>query len=223
MHFANIAVHVVAGSIALALGFLILLREKGTAGHRRLGRAFFWMTLVVCSTAAIGTIFFRFLPAFAVLSLLGPYQLFGGWRAVRTQGSGPMMIDAGALLVALTLALPLTLEVLGHGRRLLAVDYSAVGALWLILAYDAIKWTFPRHWYRSIWRYEHSYKMTASVFAMLSALIGNVVRIGQPWSQLAPSVIGLVVIAWSFFRLGQRQMHGGEPNRPAFDQTDRSA
>ncbi|WP_303746453.1 DUF2306 domain-containing protein [Stenotrophomonas pigmentata] len=210
MHFANIAVHVVAGSIALVIGFLILLKEKGTAGHQRLGLAFLWMTLLVCATAAIGTIFFRFLPAFAVLSLLVPYQLFGGWRAVRTRERGPMRIDAGALLIALLLALPLTMEVLGHGRRLTAVDYSAVGALGLILAYDAAKWTFPRSWHGAIWRYEHSYKMTASVFAMLSALIGNVVRIGQPWSQLAPSVIGLVVIAVSFVRLGQRQMSGKE-------------
>lgn len=206
MHFTNIAIHVFAGSIALAIGFLILLKDKGTANHRHLGTAFFWITLVVCATAAIGTIFYRFLPAFAVLSLLVPYQLFGGRRATRTREGGPSLIDACALLIALMLAVPLTMELLGHEHRLTAVDYSAVGALGLILTYDAIKWVFPRSWHGWIWRYEHSYKMTASVFAMLSALIGNAVRIGQPWSQLAPSVIGLIVIASSFVRIGQRQI-----------------
>jgi len=205
MHFTNIAIHVVAGSIALAMGFLILFKDKGTPTHKRLGRAFVWMTLVVCATAVIGTVFFRFLPAFAVLSLLVPYQLFGGWRAARTKDAGPTMVDAGMLLAALALALPLVMEVLTPGRRLTAVDYSAVGALAMLLVYDTIRWTFPRRWHATLWRYEHSYKMTASVFAMLSAMVGNVVRFGQPWSQLAPSVIGLLVIAWSFVRLGQRR------------------
>lgn len=206
MHTANIAIHVVAGVIALALGFLVLLKSKGTSAHKRLGRSFIWATLLVCVTAAIGTIFFRFLPAFAVLSLLVPYQLLGGWRAARAQGRGPTNIDAGALLLALALALPLAMEVLGHGRRLTAIDYSAVATLGLLLAYDALKWAFPRHWHASIWQYEHSYKMTASVFAMLSALIGNVVRIGQPWSQLAPSVIGLIVIASAFVQIRKQQV-----------------
>jgi len=166
-----------------------------------------WMTRVVCATAAICTmIIYRFLPAFTVPSLLVPYQLFGGWRAARTKDAGPTMVDAGTLLVALALALPLVMEVLALGGRLTAVGYSAVGALAMLLAYDTIKWTFPRRWHAALWRYEHTYKMTASVFAMLSAMVGNVVRFGQPWSQLAPSVIGLLVIAWSFVRLGQRQM-----------------
>lgn len=205
MHLANIAIHVTAGSIALAVGFLILFREKGTTAHKRLGTAFIWLTLVVCATAAVGTIFFRFIPAFAVLSLLVPYQLLGGWRVARAQGAGPSLVDAAALLAAVSIALPLSIEVLDRPGRLTTVDYSAVAALWLILVYDAVKWIFPRRWHHSLWQFEHAYKMTASVFAMLSALTGNVVRVGQPWSQMLPSVIGLVVIAYFFLRLARKR------------------
>lgn len=203
MHLANIVIHVAAGSAALAAGFLVLFRQKGTVAHKRLGTTFFYLALVVCATAAIGTIFFRFLPAFAVLSLLVPYQLMGGLRAARMQGRGPALIDGVVLLAAFVIALPLSMEVLLRAGRLTAVDYSAVAALWLVLLYDAAKWAFPRRWHGSIWRFEHTYKMTASVFAMLSALVGNVVRVGQPWSQLLPSAMGLVVIAYFFLRLAR--------------------
>lgn len=214
MHLANIALHVTAGTAALAMGFLILFKPKGTATHRRLGKVFVCLTLVVCATAAIGTIVFRFLPAFAVLSLLVPYQLMGGWRAARTQGRGPARIDLAALLAAVAMALPLSMVVIAGPGRLTAVDYSAVGALWLVLGYDAIKWLFPRRWHAPIWRYEHVYKMTASVFAMLSALVGNVVRVGQPWSQMLPSALGLMVVGYFFLRLAKASRQPqGRPQR----------
>ncbi|WP_429620663.1 hypothetical protein [Stenotrophomonas sp. AN71] len=209
VHLANIAIHVMAGAAALAAGFLILFKEKGTATHKRLGMTFVWLSLVVCATAIIGTIFFRFIPVFAVLSLLVPYQLLGGWRVARTQGAGPAMIDGVALVVAMAIALPLSMEILAGPGRLATVDYAAVVTLWMVLAYDAIKWTFPRRWHASLWRYEHIYKMIASVFAMLSALTGNVVRVGQPWSQMLPSAMGVVVIAYFCQRLARERRTPG--------------
>ena len=41
--------------------------------------------------------------------------------------------------------------------------------------------------------------MNAALFGMLSALIGNTVRTGQPWSQLAPPLSGLLVGGFFFF------------------------
>ena len=35
---------------------------------------------------------------------------------------------------------------------------------------------------------------------MVSAFVGNVVRWGQPWSQLAPSAIGICVILYFWWR-----------------------
>ncbi len=46
--------------------------------HRRLGWGFAAMALLVSLTATIGLIAFRFLPVFAVLTVLTTYQLLSG-------------------------------------------------------------------------------------------------------------------------------------------------
>ena len=200
-HLTNLGIHVAAGTIALAIGFTMLAKAKGTAWHRRMGRLFCCFTLVVSFSAVVGTIFFRFVPIFAVLSVLVPYQLIGGWRCVYTRGRGPAPIDAVFTLVALAFSIGLIPALQAHPTEAPVVVYSSLGALATILAYDAVRWVFPRRWYRSLWRYEHGYKLIASVFAMLSALVGNVVRMGQPWSQIAPSAVGMIVIVYFFWQL----------------------
>ena len=199
LHFANIAVHVAAGTIGLGIGFTTLAKTKGTSAHRRLGRLFCYATLVVCGSATVGLIFFRFIPVFAVLTVLVLYQLVSGWRSVYTQDRGPSGIDAVWTLLAALCSAALVPVVLGAGSDI--VVRSSLGGLAAILAYDTVRWAFPRHWYRALWRYEHGYKLIASIFAMLSAFVGNVVRIGQPWSQIAPSAIGIMVILYFFYRI----------------------
>lgn len=66
------------------------------------------------------------------------------------------------------------------------------------------RWCLPRRWFASIWPYDHAYKLTASLFGLLSAFVGNVVRIGQPWSQIAPSAIGLLTILFVFVQMRRR-------------------
>lgn len=202
-HLANLAIHIAAGTIALAIGFSMLAKAKGTATHRRWGRIFCYFTIVVCCSAAVGTTFFRFIPIFAVLSVLVPYQLVGGWRSAYTRDRGPSGIDAIWTLLALAFAIALTPVLLSHPTGAPIVVYSSLGALATIILYDATRWLFPRRWYRVLWKYEHSYKLIASIFAMLSALVGNVVRVGQPWSQIAPSAIGILVIFYFFFQLSR--------------------
>lgn len=200
-HLINILIHVLAGTIALIIGFTMLVKTKGSLTHRRLGRIFCYFTLVVCSTAIIGTLFFRFIPVFAVLSILVPYQLISGWRLVYTQASGPQKIDAIWTLLALSISIYTVPFLLEASPVSSIVVYSTLGGLAMILFYDTIRWLFPKRWYSVIWKYEHSYKLIASIFAMLSALVGNVIRVGQPWSQIAPSAIGFIVILYFFYRL----------------------
>lgn len=204
-HLANLAIHVTAGSIALAIGFYMLANAKGTAKHRRWGRIFCYFTLAVCCSAIVGTIFFRFVPVFAVLSVLVPYQLVSGWRSSHTKDQGPSAIDGLWTLLAIACSAALAPLVLAHPAEAPIVVYSSFGALACILAYDVIRWLFPCRWYRTLWKYEHSYKLIASIFAMLSALVGNVIRVGQPWSQIAPSAAGIFVIAYFFFQLSRKK------------------
>lgn len=204
-HLAHIGLHIAAGTIALLIGFALLAMQKGTATHRRWGKVFCGLALVVSVSAAVGTVFFRFIPVFAVLTVLVPYQLVSGWRSIYTRDRGPSRFDALWTLVALVFAIALTPALMSSSARVDIVAYSSLGALFTLLAYDGVRWLFPRRWFASLWRYDHVYKLVASLFAMLSALVGNVVRAGQPWSQIAPSVIGLLTIAFFFVQLRRRR------------------
>jgi len=199
-HVANISIHVIFGALAIALGFVILFKTKGTPTHKRLGRYFVFLTSIVCATAIVGTLFFRYIPVFAVLSVLVPYQLLSGWYTVRKQSKEPSRLDAMLTLVAMVFLMVLAPKVLASHAM---VAFSSLGALATILLYDSARWIFPKRWHLVLWKYEHVYKMNASLFGMLSAFVGNVVRMGQPWSQLMPSAAGLLVILFFFLKLGR--------------------
>jgi hypothetical protein len=202
-HLVNLATHIGAGSIALGLGFAVLARRKGTPAHRTLGRWFTAFAGVVCLSAIIGTAIFRFMPLFAVLSVFVPYELVSGWRSALTKARGPQWFDAVwtiACIAASALLIPVLLRA-NDGRS--SVIIATLGGLGAMLAYDVLRWTFPRRWFDTLWQFDHSYKMISAQFGMLSALIGNVVRVGQPWSQLLPSALGMLVVVVTFVRLAR--------------------
>ncbi|NML61437.1 hypothetical protein HHL21_10180 [Massilia sp. RP-1-19] len=209
-HLLNIGVHVGAGTIAMAIGFWLLAAAKGTPSHRKRGRLFAWFTLAVCASAVVGNAVFRFMPLFAVLTVLVLYQLLSGWRAVYTKAAGPNQVDAMLGAGAAWWAISLVPLVLTNSTRESApvVVYATLAALFALIAYDALRWLFPRAWHATLWRYEHIYKLVASLFSMLSAAAGNLFPQGQPWSQLLPSALGIAAIAWFFWRESRRTIVG---------------
>ncbi|WP_426176740.1 hypothetical protein [Massilia sp. TWR1-2-2] len=210
-HLLNVFIHVGCGIAAMAVGFIILAGAKGTMRHRQLGRRFAWLTLGLCGSAVAGNLLFRFIPVFAILTVLVLYQFVGGWRAVHTKERGPALVDAAMTACAATLAFALAPIVIVAARAdgSSAVVYSSLGALAMVIAYDTCRWWFPAHWHATLWRYEHVYKTVASLFGMLSAASGNLIRFGQPWSQLLPSAFGIATIGWMLWRLwrGQRRSY----------------
>jgi uncharacterized membrane protein len=202
-HGLNLGVHVGAGVAGIGLGFSQLARRKGDARHARLGRWFLAAALVVTGSATIGLIFFRFLPMFAVLTVLATYVAVGGWRVARTRAGGPQFIDlcwtlAGCVTAAALV--PVLINAPHSGDSQPVVVWSTLGGLGTVLAYDLLRWTFPRRWFERLWLPEHIYKVNSALFGMLSAFVGNVVRWGQPWSQIAPSVLGVLVILYWWWR-----------------------
>jgi uncharacterized membrane protein len=202
MHLLNIAVHIGAGIAAMVLGLIMLASAKGTLTHRARGRLFVALTSAVCATGAIGTVFFRFIPLFAVLTVLVSYQLASGWHIIFTRESGPNRVDALLALCAGGWALYLIPLLVSSGMNASAasVIYSTLGALFILLAYDLVRWWFPKRWHAALWRYEHIYKLVSALFGMLSAAAGNLIKVGQPWSQLLPSLLGALAILWLFQR-----------------------
>jgi len=189
----------------MGLGFRQLARPKGNAAHRSSGRRFAYATFVVVASAIVGLAVFQFRPLFAVLSLLVLYQTISGWRAVQRRELGPGLFDAVWTLSALATLAWLIPRLVSGQQGSSTVVYASLGGIVFILAYDAIRWVFPRRWFAELWRYEHSYKLVSSLFAMLSAFVGNVVRVGQPWSQLLPSAIGTAVIVYFFVQFARER------------------
>jgi uncharacterized membrane protein len=202
-HLLNLATHVGTGGIAIALGFAVLARPKGDARHKRWGRRFVVLTTIVVATAATGLAVFRWMPLFAVLTLLVGYQLLSGWRAARTRDAGPNRLDLALSLLAAALAAVLIPVALRDPDVPRAVLLGSCGALAAVLSYDLLRWLAPARWHIAAWRYEHLYKMNAALFGMISAFIGNTVRAWQPWSQLLPSIIGVIAVLVQGWRLAQ--------------------
>jgi uncharacterized membrane protein len=205
LHLLNLGLHIGCGVAAIVLGFVILSATKGTARHRRLGRRFGILTLAVCASAVTGNLLFRFIPLFAILTVLVLYQFLGAWRAVVTRADGPNFVDAALTSVAATAGFILAPVVGAVPGGSSAVVQSTLAALALVVGYDILRWLFPEPWHGTLWRYEHVYKAVASLFAMLSAASGNAIRFGQPWSQLLPSAIGVATIGWMLWRTWRRQ------------------
>jgi uncharacterized membrane protein len=214
LHLLNIGLHIGAGIIAMAIGFWLLATAKGNASHRKSGRLFAGFTLAVCASAVVGNAVFRFMPLFAVLTVLVLYQLLSGWHAVYTKAAGPNRVDAMLCAGAALWAISLVPLVLGNTARESApvVIYATLATLYVLIAYDALRWLFPIGWHARLWRYEHIYKLVASLFSMLSAAAGNLFPHGQPWSQLLPSALGISCIAWFFWR---ESRHGNGRPIPA--------
>ncbi len=218
-HLLTICIHVGAGIGAMALGLYLIATPKGTCRHRRLGRAFAVLTLVVCAAASAGLALFRFMPLFAVLTVIVSYQLLSGWHAVYTKAAGPNRVDALLLAGACAAAawmLPHLFGADGMQVGQAPVARSTLAALAMLLAYDAARWLFPRRWHAALWRYEHIYKLVACLFGMLSAAAGNLLPAAQPWSQLLPSVLGLITIVWCMVRTYRAQGRIGTAPPPRF-------
>ncbi|MCC7002385.1 MAG: hypothetical protein IT357_09530 [Gemmatimonadaceae bacterium] len=204
-HLLNLAAHVGAGGLAILLGFAVLGRTKGDATHRRWGLWLVGITTIVVATAALGLAVFRWMPLFALLTLLVGYQLLGGWRAARTREAGPQRIDLAFSLLAVAIAAVIVPTALNDPMVARAVVIGSCSALGTVLSYDLLRWLAPKRWHAAAWRYEHLYKMNAALFGMISAFVGNTVRAWQPWSQLLPSAIGILAIVVQASRLARAE------------------
>ncbi len=191
----NAVVHIAAGATALAVGLVPLTARKGGGAHRRFGRAVVAFGAIVMVTALIG-VFFEDAPmALAAVTLSAGYQYIGSLRALALHDRGPGVADA--LLAALALALSAWLLMAGKPGSASwppALAYGTLGYLAMLVAYDLSRHAWPHVWLCRIRPLDHGLKMTGFYFAMASAGAGNLLRDWQPWSQLLPSSIGLVVM-----------------------------
>jgi hypothetical protein len=131
-------IHVVAGGLAIVLGAVALLANKGGTLHRRSGRLFVWAMLVMGASAAI--LGLRDGPADGnvVAAVLTAYFVGTAWTTVRPASPWTRRIDAAALAAAAGLAL---LAAVGGARMIGSpllspggVPFRTIGAVSLFLA-----------------------------------------------------------------------------------------
>ena len=195
---ANITIHVIAASFALLAGLASLFSVKGGATHRRAGTYVLPAAVIAVATAVIGILLDPSRPALIAITLSATYQLVSGMRALwlrgmpdRSLGLFDAMIATGGLSAALWLLLSM-----GPSTPSLkpAIGYSAVGYVTFLSCYDLSRFLWQKLWKRKVWPIDHGLKMIGFYFALVSAAAGNLLRDFQPWSQVIPSVIGVIVL-----------------------------
>ena len=201
IHQLNIYIHVAAGTIALVLGAIILLRRKGTRLHKKSGRFFIYLLAIVTATGFIGWLFFRTSPFLLMLTMLAGYNTFSGYRIVKlkaNQGSWPdLVIPMITFVAGLTYLFYLTNT---DGNWSPSVIYSAVSAILLVTLYDIFKNLLFHHKIKNWWLYEHIYKIVSAFSAVLSAFIGTILPSFKPYSQIGPSSFCVFLIVFFIWR-----------------------
>ncbi|GAB3899590.1 DUF2306 domain-containing protein [Larkinella knui] len=197
LHTLNILTHIALGTLGLFLGMLALWFQNKARQHRRFGRYFLYALTVVVATAFIGILFFRSNPFLLLLTLLGGYVGYSGYRAVRLREQKSSLWDVSiSVLVVMAGGQYLRLIQEGESTWSPAVVYPTLSALVLVAGYDLIKhfWLYKR--LRMWWLYEHIYKMLSAYSAILSAFSGTAFPQFKPYSQILPSALCMSAIVY---------------------------
>jgi hypothetical protein len=191
LHKSNIFIHVISGSIALILGFIAIILNKGKRLHKQVGKVFLMLLSIVIITGLLGVFVFGRNSFLLVITVLSGYFGFSGYRVLQTKSNEPKLLD---IIVAI-LSISTVFYFLYYFKTIgmiwaPVVIYSTVGALLALVSYDFLKYLIPRAKYKRLWLYEHIYKMIGAFIALLSAFSGTVLSDYKPYSQILPSVFG---------------------------------
>ena len=216
LHSVNVLIHVLLGTAALALGVRQLAATKGDESHRRFGRWFLACIWGAVGTAAVGILVFEFRAFLGVITLLVAYWAFAGYRTLRLRNHGPTLTDALGSVAGLGAAGLFVWHLASvQFPWNPSVIYSTLGTLVTVATYDLLRFTFPRRWFATLWRYEHVVKMIGAYSATLSAFAGTVLGGLQPYSQLLPSVACTAIMIVMLARL--RRERPGRPLKVRFE------
>lgn len=194
LHTANIFTHVTAGSIALILGLMALLSQKGGQLHNKSGKLFLALLSIVIFTGLIGVFVFGRNNFLLVITALSGYLGYSGYRTLQTRSNQPYLQDiVVALLTLITVSYFLYyFKSIGMIWSPVII-YSTVGYLICMITYDFVRYLIPKRRYKNMWLYEHILKMTSAFSAILSAFTGTVFEAYQPYSQFLPSTLGTLI------------------------------
>lgn len=191
----NLAVHISMGAAGLICGLVPLLSAKGGSIHRKSGYVFVVLAGVVLGTALLADVVLPEPTALLAASLSASYQYVSSLRSLALRSRGPSAIDV--LLACTALAgCAWLLRSMGPGTASWnpVIGYSTAAYVACIALYDLSRQFWSTHWLRYVRPLDHGLKMTGCYFAMLSSGAGNLLKHMQPWSQVIPSSLGILVM-----------------------------
>jgi uncharacterized membrane protein len=211
IHTLNIIAHILAGSLAILTGAVVLARRKGDAAHRLTG----WITVglaAICLIAAlIGAFVFKGKLDLIGVSILTSYHLWAGLRALRLKDNGRRPADL--LPAMLVFVCGVSLFAASRMEGLLnwapALVYAAAGGLLAYGGWDIIRTRLPRRWRLWLNPAEHAFRMTSLIGALITVAAATLVP--SPYVALGASVAGST-FAFAFAFRAARKALGVTPS-----------
>ncbi len=208
VHKINIAIHVAAGSLALLVGLIAIIANKGRKLHRLTGRLFLILMSIVIITGLIGVFVFGRNTFLLVITVLSGYLAFSGYRVIKAKSNVPKFIDIGICLLSLISVSYFLYYFKSIGMIWSPVIvYSTVGYLFLMIVYDLGRYFIPTKTYANLWIYEHILKMVGAFGGLLSAFSGTVFPQYQPYSQFIPSILGTLITICFMIDVSRRKKY----------------
>lgn len=199
MHTINLIIHVLAGLLALITGFFAIFTIKSDDKHIQYGRFFLKTMAIVTVTALIGIFAFNGNTFLLVITLLSGYNAYSGWGVMKMKNQKLTLLDYIIPLIVLSSGVYYIYYIRSIGLYWSPVIiYSTLSALSLVTLYDLSKFFIPAEVLRKTMIYEHIYKMSSSLSGITSAFVGTVLPQFQPYSQILPSIFGLLFIMITF-------------------------
>ncbi|WP_273568822.1 hypothetical protein [Maribacter halichondriae] len=194
LHKINISIHVVTGLIALMLGITALSTLKGGKAHRKSGSFFLYFLTIVVVTGLFGVLIFEVNQFLMVITILSGYNAYSGIRVLQNKTN---QVNRQDILVAL-LSVSSGIYFLYYMKSIgmvwsPTIIYATLSALFLVIAYDLLRYLIPKDNYKNLWLYEHIYKMVSAFTALLAAATGTIYDDYHPYSQILPSVFGTLL------------------------------
>ncbi len=209
LHKVNIGIHVISGMIALMLGITALSTLKGGKAHRKSGMLFLCFLTIVVVTGLFGVLIFEVNQFLLVITILSGYNAYSGIRVLHNKTN---QVNRQDILVAL-LSASSGIYFLYYMKSIgmvwsPTIIYATLSALFLVIAYDLLRYLIPKDNYKNLWLYEHIYKMISAFTALLAAATGTIYDDYHPYSQTLPSVFGTLLaigfIVYFYRRNNQR-------------------
>jgi uncharacterized membrane protein len=194
-------IHIFAGGIALIMGLVPMVTEKGANLHKQSGRIYFWAMFIIFITALL-----RFRPEMRMvfldcIAIFSFYNTFTGRRLVQMKDIGEVKtIDWIALYTAMifgAIMIGIAIWALVNNVVFLWATLGFFG--WRCLRLAVIDWqifkgkkqTENLHWF-----YNHIARMIGSYIATLTAflVVNNKGFVPDLIAWISPAVIGIFAI-----------------------------